>query len=427
MDITLSRVNRIEGIIEVPADKSITHRAVILSSIAEGMSVVKNYLPSDDCLRTIEAFRLMGVDIKQDSGSLIIEGRGLSLNKPKRAIYAGNSGTTARLMSGILAGQNFESILTGDESLSKRPMERVIKPLTMMGAGFEAKDFHLPMTIIGALNLRGIHYKSAKSSAQVKSAVLFAGLYANGITSYSEPFKSRDHSEKMLRAFGADIEVAGNKVSISKAKKLNPQNITVAGDISSAAFFIAAALLVPDSCLTIKNVGINPTRDGFIECVKKMGADITFENVRDICGEPVADIIVRYSPLKAFNIDSKIVPRMIDEIPIYALLASRAEGTTKITGALELRVKESDRISAIASQFKKIGVEIEELEDGFIICGNSKREIQGGIVDSFSDHRIAMTLAVAALIAKDALSIKDASCVNISFPNFYEVLKTVCH
>jgi len=426
MDITLNKVNKIEGIIEVPADKSITHRAIILSSISEGESIVKNYLASDDCLRTIEAFRQMGVDIKQDKDILHIKGIGLNLNKPKGDIYAGNSGTTTRLLSGILAGQNFESRITGDESLSKRPMERIIKPLTMMGARFESDNYHLPMNIIGALNLKGINYKSDRSSAQVKSAVLLAGLYAHGRTIYSEPIKSRDHSEKMLRAYGAEIELRGNTIAISRAKKLNPQNIAVPADISSAAFFIAAALLVENSRLTIKNVGINPTRDGFIECVKNMGADISFQNVKDICGEPAADITVKYSNLKAFSIDSKIVPRMIDEIPIYALLAARAEGTTKITGALELRVKESDRIKAVASQLKKIGVEIEELEDGLIICGSSKREIKGAEVESFFDHRIAMTLAIASLIADGEMIVKDASCVNISFPQFYEVLKKIC-
>jgi 3-phosphoshikimate 1-carboxyvinyltransferase len=426
MNITLNKVNKIEGIVEVPSDKSITHRAVILSSISEGDSIVKNYLASDDCLRTIEAFKQMGVTIKQDKDILYIKGAGLNLNKPKGDIYAGNSGTTTRLLSGILAGQNFESRITGDESLSKRPMGRIIKPLTMMGARFESDNNRLPINIVGAFNLKGIDYKSDKSSAQVKSAVLFAGLYANGRTIYSEPVKSRDHTEKMLRAYGAEIEVRGNTIAISKAKKLNPQDISVPADISSAAFFIAAALLVENSHLTIKNVGINPTRDGFIECVQNMGADISFQNVRDICGEPTADITVRYSNLKAVSIDSKIVPRMIDEIPIYALLAARAEGTTKITGAIELRVKESDRIKAVASQLKKIGVEIEELEDGLIICGSSKREIKGAEVESFLDHRIAMTLAIASLIADGEMIIKDASCVNISFPQFYEVLKKIC-
>lgn len=426
MDIKLKKVNKIEGIIEVPADKSITHRAVMLSSLAQGSSVVSNYLPSDDCLRTIEAFKQMGAEIKTDKNTLYIKGAGLKLQKPQNAIYAGNSGTTARLLSGILSGQDFESVITGDASLSKRPMQRVIDPLTKMGAQIQSESGTLPLTIKAAGNLKGITYTSDKSTAQVKTAVLFAGMYAGSQTTYTEPVKSRDHSERMLKAFGADIKVDGNSVTISPVQKLNAQNITVPGDISSAAFFIAAALIVPGSNITIKNVNINPTRDGLLEVLAKMGADIAFTNKKEISGESVADITVKYSKLKAANINGQIIPKMVDEVPVFALIATQAEGVTKITGAHELRVKESDRIRAITGQFKKIGAEIEELEDGFIINGHPGDGLTGAAVETFGDHRIAMTLAVASLIAKGEMSIKDPQCVNISFPDFYEVLKSVC-
>ena len=421
-EIKLSKVNRIEGTIEVPADKSITHRAVMLSSIAQGNSVVRNYLPSDDCIRTINVFRQMGVEIKQDGKILRIKGAGLKLNKPQKEIYAGNSGTTARLLSGILAGQQFKSIITGDESLSKRPMQRVIDPLSKMGATFLSNKGLLPLTILGKNPLNAIKYENTKSSAQVKSAVLFAGLYADGKTTYVEPVKSRDHSERMLKAFGAEVEINRNEVSVLPAKKLNPQDITVPGDISSAAFFIAAALIVPNSSLTIKNVNVNPTRSGLIEVAQKMGADIALSNLKDISGEPVADITVKYSNLKAVDLDAEIIPRIIDEIPVFALIASQAQGVSKVRGAGELRVKESDRITAIVSQFLKIGVEIEEFEDGFMINGYEGFKPKAAKVESFKDHRIAMTMAAASLISQGEMTIKDADCVNISFPNFYELL-----
>ncbi|MDR1474508.1 MAG: 3-phosphoshikimate 1-carboxyvinyltransferase [Endomicrobium sp.] len=429
MDIKLKKVNSISGIIEVPADKSITHRAVMLSSLAEGESIVRNYLSSDDCNRTIEAFRQMGTEIKIDNGNLYIKGIGLKLKKPqygKYNIYAGNSGTTARLISGILAGQEFESIITGDESLSKRPMVRIIEPLFRMGAKIISKGGFLPLTIDGKSLLKAVKYDCNKSTAQVKSAVLFAGLYADGATTYSEPVKSRDHSERMLKTFGADIKVNGNSVTIYPARKLNPQDITVPGDISSAAFFIAAVLIVPGSSLMIKNVGINPTRDGLIEVLKHMGANISLVNHREISNEPVCDIEVKYSKLKAINIDASIIPRMVDEIPIFVLIATQADGITRISGAGELKVKETDRIAAVASQFKKLGAQVEAIDDGFIIKGNVGASLNGNLLDSFEDHRIAMTLSIASLIACGETIIKDSSCVSISFPNFYEVLKNIC-
>jgi 3-phosphoshikimate 1-carboxyvinyltransferase len=426
MDITLKRVNKVEGEIEVPADKSITHRAVMLSSLAQGNSVIKNYLPSDDCIRTIKAFEQMGAEINIDGGALYVKGAGMRLQKPKNEIYAGNSGTTARLLSGILAGQSFESVITGDASLSKRPMKRVIEPLSQMGAVISSNGGLLPMKIQGYAPLKAINYKSGKSTAQVKTAVLFAGLYAGAPSTYSEPVKSRDHSERMLRAFGAKVETDGNAVTIYPAQKLNPQIIDVPGDISSASFFIAAALTVPCSEITINNVGMNPTRDGLIEVLIKMGADITLNNMRDVSGEQACDLTVKYSKLKAVNIGGGIIPRMVDEIPVFALIAAHADGVTKITGAGELRVKESDRLAGISAQLAKLGVEIEELEDGLIINGRAGRGVFGGAADSCADHRIAMTLAIASLTAKNEITIKNADCVNISFPDFYERLKSIC-
>jgi 3-phosphoshikimate 1-carboxyvinyltransferase len=306
-------------------------------------------------------------------------------------------------------------------------MERVIEPLSKMGVEIISNNNLLPLTIRGKNPLKAINYGSSKATAQIKSAVLFAGLYADGATTYSEPVKSRDHSERMLKAFGADVRINGNAVTIYPLHKLNPQDITVPGDISSAAFFIAAGLIVPGSSLTIKNVGVNPTRNGLIDVLKRMGADISLINPREISNEPVCDIEVKYSKLKAVNIDASIVPRMVDEIPIFVLIATQAEGITRVSGAGELKVKESDRIFAVASQFKKLGAQVEALHDGFIINGNNGVSLNGNLLDSFEDHRIAMTLSIASLIAGGETIIKDSSCVNISFPNFYEVLDNICN
>ncbi|GHT60567.1 3-phosphoshikimate 1-carboxyvinyltransferase [Endomicrobiia bacterium] len=430
MHIKLRKINSISGVIEVPADKSITHRAVMLASIAVGDSVVENYLPSDDCNRTIDAFCRMGVDIKIDQGDLYIKGGGLNLIKPQVGrynIYAGNSGTTTRLISGILAGQDFETVITGDDSLSRRPMQRIIRPLSQMGARITSSSGGLlPLVINGNPNLRAINYNNNESTGQVKSAVMLAGLYADGATVYSEPVKSRDHGERMLKAFGADIKIDRNSITIYPVERLIAQDIVVPGDISSAAFFIAAALIIPGSNLTIKNVGINPTRNGLLEVLEKMGADITLTNIREVSHEPVCDITVKYSKLKAVNIDAVLVPRMIDEIPVFVLIATQAHGVTKISGAKELRVKESDRIAAIASQFTKLGAQVEALEDGFIVNGTGGVNFTGTMLDSFEDHRIAMTLAIASLVAEGETTIKDSHCVNISFPGFYEVLGSVC-
>ncbi|MDR0401894.1 MAG: 3-phosphoshikimate 1-carboxyvinyltransferase [Endomicrobium sp.] len=431
--IKTKKNNTICGVIEVPGDKSITHRSIMLSALANGTSIIRNYLLSDDCNRTIEAFRKMGVKIKVDKNDLCVDGLGLKLGDPvckKYNIYAGNSGTTARLISGILAWQNFETIISGDDSLSVRPMQRIIDPLLKMGVNIKSNNGLLPLVINGRKLLKSINYKSEKSTAQVKSAVLFAGLHADGPTTYSEPIKSRDHSERMLKSFGANINVNGNSITVYPLDELIAQDIVIPGDISSAAFFIAAALIVPKSDLVIKNVGINPTRNGFIDVLKQMKANINLINVREISNEPVCDIAIKYSKLKSTNIDSSIVPRMIDEIPVFALVASQADGVTKISGAEELRTKETDRINAVVSQFKKLGIQIESSDDGFLINGSASEEglltSNNTILDSFKDHRIAMTLSIASLITKHEVTINDSDCVNISFPSFYKILKSIC-
>lgn len=422
----ISKVNKLEGIITVPADKSITHRAVMLSSLADGISEIDNYLDSADCISTMNAFKSMGVNIIKEDKRLIIKGAGLrGLKKPQANIDAGNSGTTTRLLSGVLCGQNFSSTVFGDESLSLRPMKRVIEPLRLMGADIKAKDDnYLPMTINSSGKLNSVEYTSKVASAQVKSCVLFAGLYADGITKFTEPEKSRDHTEKMLEAYGADIKVSGLTVSVKKCEKLYAQNIKIPSDISSAAFFMVAGCIVGNSKIIIKEVNINRTRAGIICVLKKMGAKVTIQNIKDVSGEEVADIEVLSSSLKAVNINEEIMPSLIDEIPVIALCATQAEGTTVISGAKELRVKESDRIKTVASQLLKMGADIKETEDGLIIKGKTK--LKGAEVDSFKDHRIAMMLSIAALIAEGHTVIKDSDCVNISFANFYEILKSIC-
>lgn len=422
----IAKVNKLEGTIIVPSDKSITHRAIMLSSLAQGISYIDNYLNSADCISTLNAFRAMGVDIVKEDKRLIITGVGLhGLKKSKQNIDAGNSGTTTRLLSGILAGQKFSSTIVGDESLSLRPMKRVIDPLRQMGVNVIAKDDnYLPLTIDPTDNLRPIEYVSKVASAQVKSCVLFAGLYAEGITKFTEPEKSRDHTERMLKAYGADVVENGLTVSVSKCDKLNAQNIKVPSDISSAAFFMVAGLIVKNSKIIIKEVNINKTRDGIIKVLKDMGANIKIRDINFVSGEEVADIEIVSSDLHGTNISGDIMPTLIDEIPIIALCATQAEGTTVISGAKELRVKESDRLKVVASQLLKMGADITETEDGLIIKGKTK--LNGDIVDSFKDHRIAMMLSIAGLIAEGQTTIIDSDCVQISFSNFYEVLKGIC-
>ncbi len=422
----INKVSKLNGIITVPADKSITHRAIMLSSLATGKSYINNYLKSDDCLMTMNAFKQMGVNIEQTEKSLTITGAGINgLKNPVKEIYAGNSGTTTRLLSGVLAGQKFSSTITGDASLSKRPMKRVIEPLSLMGTNITAKENNfLPMTISPKENLKAISYTSPVASAQVKSCILFAGLYADGTTTVTEPIKSRDHSERMFKTFGADISVDGLSVSVKKCNGLYAQEVTVPCDISSAAFFIVAGLIVPNSNIKILNVNINKTRDGILTVLKSMGANIVLDNVRNVSGEDVADIEIKTTKLNSTSFGKEIVPSLIDEIPVIVLAATQAEGQTIISGAKELKVKESDRIHSVASQLNKMGADIKETDDGFIINGPVK--LKGATVDSFDDHRIAMMLSTAGLIAEGETEVLNSDCVKISFANFYEVLKQIC-
>ncbi len=429
MEKIVNRVKSIRGTLRVPSDKSISHRAIILPSLAEGTSYVKNFLRSGDTLTTLNCYRKLGVKIIDSEDSIKIEGVGLEgLKEADDILDMGNSGTTTRLTLGVLSTFNFFSVLTGDDSLRNRPMKRVSDPLTKMGAKIDGRENgnKLPLSIRGG-NLKGIEFFNKKSSAQVKSALLLAGLKAEGETVVKEPVKSRDHTEKMLNAMGVNLSITeGEKyeVKITKQNKLNPIEIDVPADPSSAAFFVAAALLVPDSELILKDVLVNPTRDGFLRKVKDMNGNIEYLNIREKAGEPVADILVKYSPnLQGIKIEKKDVPSMIDEIPLLMLLATQIEGETVITGAEELRVKESDRIKAVVENLKNLGVELEELPDGAIIKG--KQKIKGGVVDSYNDHRIAMGFSILGLISEESIKVKSTGCVFISYPNFYEDLQKV--
>jgi len=439
--VTLKRAKKLKGSIVPPPDKSISHRAVMFASLANGKSIVKNFLRAEDTISTLNAFRKLGVKIEDKGKKIIIVGQGLhGLKEPADIINCGNSGTTTRLLSGILAGNSFFSVLTGDDSLKQRPMARVINPLKEMGAEISARsgDKYLPIAIKGK-GLRAINYNMPVASAQVKSCLILAGLYAEGETTITEPIKSRDHTERMLKAMGAEIEVEGLTIKVGSrspsatrrggksevgSRKLNPADIEVPSDFSSAAFFIIAALIVPDSEILIKNVGINPTRTGLLDVLKQMGAEIELKNVRKVSGEPVADIRCKSAAnLKAIDISKEQIPALIDEFPILCLAATRADGTTTIRGAEELRVKESDRIKAMAEGLRKMGVEVKEFNDGLSIKGNAK--LKGAVIESYKDHRIAMAFSIASLIASGKTTITGTSAVNISFPGFFEILKKI--
>ena len=405
----------LKGEITIPADKSISHRAVMFTSLAKGISEIKNFSKGADCISTLEVFKMLGVKAEfKDEKTLIIDSsKGISA--PSQNLYCGNSGTTMRLMSGILAGQNFDCVLTGDESLSKRPMGRVIKPLELMNAKIESVEKKAPLKIYGT-QLQGIDYVSELASAQVKSCVLLAGLHAKGETSFTEPHLSRNHTELMLEYLGADISAQGCKTTIKKSK-LQPKTITIPGDISSAAYFIVAGLIVPNSEIILKNVGLNPTRTGIFEVVKKMGGDIEILNQKTVSNELVGDLRIKSSDLTACTIEGEIIPRLIDELPVIAVLATQAQGKTIIKDAGDLRNKESDRIKAIVTELKKIGADIEETEDGFVIQG--KKLLKGGVeVETYHDHRLAMSLYVAGLISETPISINEFEWINISFPEF---------
>lgn len=408
-------LNGLNGTIEIPPDKSISHRAVMFSAMANGTSVVSNFSRGADCLSTLSIIEKLGCEIDFINHNTLKIHSQFPFKQPLKALNCGNSGTTMRLMSGILAGQNFESTLFGDTSLMKRPMKRVIEPLEQMGAKISHCDFKAPLNIIGT-NLHGITYNSKLSSAQVKSCILLAGLNADGKTVFSEPFKSRDHSELMLEYLGANINTNGNTVSVEKSK-LSARNIIIPGDISSAAFFIAAACIVPNSDIIIKNVGLNPTRTGIIDVLKKMGANLEILTEKTICGEKVGDIRVKSSELKGIEISGEIIPRLIDELPIIAVIATQSEGTTTIKDAQDLRNKESDRIKCLVCELKKIGINLTETPDGFIIKG--KQTIKGGTeVECYHDHRLAMSLYIAGLVSKAPIKIRDFQWVDISFPEF---------
>lgn len=409
----------LRGEITVPGDKSISHRAVMLGSLAKGTTSITNFLNGADCLSTISCFKKMGIEIEQLPSEILIHGKGLhGLQPPKAILDAGNSGTTTRLLAGILAGQSFTSTLTGDASIKKRPMTRIIAPLSQMGGQVESLSNNgcAPLKITGH-SLTPIHYISPVSSAQVKSCILLAGMYADGFTKITEPFLSRNHSELMMRAFGAQVTSEGTTATIIGNPVLEGQKVVVPGDISSAAYFIAAALLIPGSELLIKDVGINPTRNGILKVCEEMGADIQLLNKREYCQEPVADILVKYSPLKSVIIEGSRIPTLIDELPIIAVMAACAQGTTIIRDAEELKVKESNRLDIIIQHLTSMGADITPLENGMEIRGGNP--LKGTTLDSHLDHRIAMSFAIAGMVSNGATEILNASCVDISYPEFY--------
>lgn len=418
MDVRVSKCGRLSGELTIPADKSISHRAVMFSSLAKGESVIRNFSLGADCLSTKRLFEALGVEIEfMDKNVLRVCSKG-RFDIPSEPLDCGNSGTTMRLCSGVLAGQDFDSVLFGDESLSKRPMKRVIAPLTEMGARIEASDFKAPLKIYGS-SLRGITYHSPIASAQVKSCILLAGLNAEGQTTVVEPYLSRNHTELLLKYMGANISTKDD-VSTVERSELRPVEIDVAGDISSAAFFIVAGLIVPDSDIIIKNVGLNPTRTGILDVITRMGAQLEILSQSEAAGEVVGDIRVKYSQLKGCEISGSDIPRLIDELPVIALMATQAEGETVVKDAEDLRKKESDRISTIVNGLKSLGADIEEREDGFVVRGKTK--LSGGVeLETFHDHRLAMTYYVAGLICEKEILIKEFQWVDISFPEFLEM------
>lgn len=419
----ITKKTHMKGTVAVPGDKSISHRAVMFGSLAQGTTEITHFLQGADCLSTIDCFRRMGIEVEQTPSAILVHGKGLhGLQKPQTILDCGNSGTTTRLISGILAAQNFDVTLTGDESIQKRPMKRIMTPLSEMGARITSMNGTgcAPLHIEGSA-LKGIHYTSPVASAQVKSCVLLAGLYADGETSVTEPSLSRNHTEIMLNYFGANVTSVGTTATILPEPILSGRKVNVPGDISSAAYFIAAAMLVPNSEILLQNVGINPTRDGILRVFKDMGADITFLNENCDNGEPTADLLVRTSSLHGVTVGGDIIPTLIDEIPMIAVVAAFAEGTTVIKDAAELKVKESNRIDTVVTGLKAMGCDIEATDDGMIIRGG--RALHGGVIDSKKDHRIAMSFAIGALAADGVTEIVDADCVNISYPGFYEDLE----
>ena len=423
--MAITKANSLKGEIKVPGDKSISHRGVMFGAISEGTTELTGFLDGADCRSTIGCFRAMGIDISQNADHVVIHGKGLhGLKAPSQMLDVGNSGTTTRLISGILAGQPFVSSLNGDESIQKRPMGRIINPLTQMGAHIRSiKDNGCAPLEIGGAPLKAIHYDSPVASAQVKSCVLLAGLYADGVTSVTEPVVSRNHTELMLSGFGADIKSEGLTASIVGNPKLIGQKIEVPGDISSAAYFIVAGLICENADLLIKNVNTNPTRAGIIKVAQDMGGNIELLNERIVSGEPVADIHVTSSNLHGCEVSGDIIPTLIDELPVIAVMAACASGTTTIKDAAELKVKESDRIATVTENLKNMGCDITPTDDGMIINGGNP--LKGTTVKTYLDHRIAMSFAIAGLVAQGETTFDNEECCCISYPNFFRTLNSI--
>jgi 3-phosphoshikimate 1-carboxyvinyltransferase len=424
MNLIVNGCPMVSGNISVGGDKSITHRCLIIGAIGEGKTVVYNYSRADDCFSTLRCLKEMGVEIDIDNKRIVINGRGINgLREPEDILDCGNSGTTMRLLAGLLAGQEFYSVLTGDESLRNRPMQRIIDPLNLMGAQvLGRKGGYAPLSIIGG-RLKGIQYKLPIPSAQIKSALMLAGLYADKKTVIEEPYPSRDHTERLFGYFKIRFKREKNRIIVFPGRRFKGRKIVVPNDISSSAFFIVLGILRGEK-LILRQTGINHFRIGLIEILKSSGGDITLINKRNFGNEPVADIIVKRSDIKPFSISRPMIPRLIDEIPVLAVLATQLKGRTVIKDAQELRVKETDRIRAICNELKKFGAEMEETEDGMIINGPNR--LKGAVCESYKDHRIAMALSIAGLIAKGKTIIKDVDCINISFPGFVDILKEVC-
>ncbi len=410
------------GRVGVPGDKSISHRAAMLGSLGEGTTRIRNFLPASDCLSTLEVVRSLGIEVEHNQDEVLVHGRGLmGWREPVRPIECGGSGTTMRLMAGLLAGSPMYSVLAGNAQLSRRPMDRVAEPLRLMGATVLGREDgkYPPLAILGG-RLQAILYKTPVASAQVKSALLLAGLFAHGVTSVVESATTRDHTERMLRAMGVEVETQGEVVRVHPTARLESLDISVPGDISSAAFLLAVAAVVPGSRVTVPGVGLNPGRVGILRVLERMGADLHLHNERVEGGEPVADIELRHGPLKGTRVEADEVPSMIDELPVLAVIATQAEGATEVRGAGELRVKETDRIATTVEELRRMGASIEALPDGFLVEGPTR--LHGAHVESHDDHRLAMSLAVAALAADGETTIEDTACLDDSFPGFEQAL-----
>lgn len=425
MNKKINPVDKVRGEISMPGDKSISHRVALVGSIAWGKTEARNFLRAEDCMQTVSAMKAMGVEIELEADRITINGKGLSgLVDPNRELFLGNSGTTMRILPGILAGSNFEVTLSGDESLSKRPMTRIIDPLKKMGVDIRSKkDEGLPPIVVCGGNVKPIEYTTRVASAQVKSCILLAGLHADGITRVTEPFMSRDHTERILEFCGGRVSRAGLTVSLKGKISLQGRDIFIPGDMSSGAFFIAAACLLEGSDVVIRNVGLNPTRTGFVGALLRMGANISVIDKKDVF-EPYGDIRVRYARLEPVVIEEKEVPILIDEIPILAVVASRAEGVSRIDGLSELRVKETDRINALMQNLKLLGVDVREEGDGLLINGGSGK-FKRALMKSYGDHRTAMSMSIAALLAEGDCKIENVDCINTSFPDFFSTLESI--